>query len=382
MRSSMVVKDVICASERLRHIGLSSLSLSSLRVVVREAHTESTTPAVAAAISSASSSSTSEPSTSVGANGEEVFKKQTALWRLVKASLLLSSTAAIGTAAYVTYALDVKQVESKVLKLKASANVNASEDGGLLDNIQKVVYTTAIDGVVKVAEVYLEIRKSLEDQVRGFAAPSSDKLLPDLRPHEAGIFTLVLDLNETLVHSDWKRDRGWRTFKRPGVEAFLEQLAQYYELVVYSDQLSFYVDPVLERLDQKGCIRARLSRDATQYVHGKHFRDLTKLNRDLSHVIYLSGHAVESCLQPENALPVKAWKLENDDTALLDLLPFLEFVARQRPADIRPVLASFQGLDIATEFRERTKEYQRRMQERKQQSRLPWRAPTISRPSS
>jgi import inner membrane translocase subunit TIM50 len=34
-------------------------------------------------------------------------------------------------------------------------------------------------------------------------------------------------------------------------------------------------------------------------------------------------------------------------------------VARQRPADIRPVLASFQGLDIATEFRERTKEYQR-----------------------
>lgn len=102
----MVVKDVICASERLRHIGLSSLSLSSLRVVVREAHTESTTPAVAAAISSASSSSsssTSEPSTSVGANGEEVFKKQTALWRLVKASLLLSSTAAIGTAAYVTY---------------------------------------------------------------------------------------------------------------------------------------------------------------------------------------------------------------------------------------------------------------------------------------
>lgn len=96
---------MICASERLRHIGLSSLSLSSLRVVVREAHTESTTPAVAAAISSASSSSssTSEPSTSVGANGEEVFKKQTALWRLVKASLLLSSTAAIGTAAYVTY---------------------------------------------------------------------------------------------------------------------------------------------------------------------------------------------------------------------------------------------------------------------------------------
>lgn len=35
-----------------------------------------------------------------------------------------------------------------------------------------------------------------------------------------------------------KRDRGWRTFKRPGVDAFLEHLAKFYELVVYSDQLS------------------------------------------------------------------------------------------------------------------------------------------------
>jgi len=33
-----------------------------------------------------------------------------------------------------------------------------------------------------------------------------------------------------------------------------------------------YVEPVLEKLDQKGCIRYRLSRDATQYVNGKHLR--------------------------------------------------------------------------------------------------------------
>lgn len=35
-----------------------------------------------------------------------------------------------------------------------------------------------------------------------------------------------------------KRDRGWRTFKRPGVDAFLEHMAQFYEIVVYSDQLN------------------------------------------------------------------------------------------------------------------------------------------------
>lgn len=34
-------------------------------------------------------------------------------------------------------------------------------------------------------------------------------------------------------------------------------------------------------------------------------------------------------------------------------------VARHRPADIRPVLASYQGRDIAKEFIERSKEHQK-----------------------
>lgn len=125
----------------------------------------------------------------------------------------------------------------------------------------------------KVAEFYLDLRRLAEDQVRGFAEPSSDKLLPDLHPLEQHVFTLVLDLNETLIYSDWKRERGWRTFKRPGVDAFLEHLAQFYEVVVFSDQLNMYVDPVVERLDPKHCIRYRLSRGDTRYLEGKHYRD-------------------------------------------------------------------------------------------------------------
>jgi hypothetical protein len=55
-----------------------------------------------------------------------------------------------------------------------------------------------------------------------------------------------------------------------------------------------------------------------------HLQDLSKLNRNPAQVIYISGHALESCLQPENCVEIKPWKLENDDTQLLDLIPFLE----------------------------------------------------------
>lgn len=42
--------------------------------------------------------------------------------------------------------------------------------------------------------------------------------------------TLVLDLDEVLVHSDWTRARGWRTFKRPGVEDFLKTVSSKWEV--------------------------------------------------------------------------------------------------------------------------------------------------------
>lgn len=48
------------------------------------------------------------------------------------------------------------------------------------------------------------------------------------------------------------------------------------------------------------------------------------LNRDPAKVLYISGHALETSLQPENSVPIKAWLGEAEDTALVDLIPFLE----------------------------------------------------------
>ncbi|XP_077222192.1 haloacid dehalogenase-like hydrolase (HAD) superfamily protein [Tasmannia lanceolata] len=292
-------------------------------------------------------------------------------WNFLKLAIISALTGASATAGYASYAYTLDEVDHKTRALRESANYTVGDDASALDKIQARLYSTAMTVPAKFVELYMDIRRSLEEQVRGFTEPSSEKLLPDLHPQEQHVFTLVLDLNETLIYSDWKRDRGWRTFKRPGVEDFLKHLSSFYEIVVYSDQLNMYVDPIVERLDKEGrYIRYRLSRAATRYQNGKHYRDLSKLNRDPSRILYVSGHALESSLQPENGVPIKPWKLEPDDTALLDLIPFLEYVAQHRPADIRSVLASYQGRDIATEFAERSKEYQRRMQEQKRHGRF------------
>lgn len=38
-----------------------------------------------------------------------------------------------------------------------------------------------------------------------------------------------------------KRDTSWQTFKRPGVDAFLEHLAQFFEIVVYTDEQNMVI---------------------------------------------------------------------------------------------------------------------------------------------
>ncbi|KAF3327482.1 mitochondrial import inner membrane translocase subunit TIM50 [Carex littledalei] len=375
---------LMCRIMRAR--ALSSLLSANPRTTRAFADAAAKDPAAAAALGAVSSEA--------NASGEKAAEAQTPVleepaggkrsFGWLKFGAFAALTGATGAVGYYSYAYSLDELEHMTKDFRKKAYFSAQDyssssspekadfsaqdnsSSSFLEKAKAFLKSGAWSIAVKPIEFYLDTRAKIEDEVRGFTEPLSEKLLPDLHPQEQHVFTLVLDLQETLIYSDWRRERGWRTFKRPGLEAFLERLAKFYEIVVYSDQLPMFVDPVIDRLDQKGCIRYRLSRPATKYIDGKHFRDLSKLNRDPSRIIYISGHALESCLQPENAVPIKPWKMDDNlDTELLDLLPFLEYVALHRPADIRAVLQSYQGHDIPKEFLERSKEHQRRMQGQK-----------------
>jgi RNA polymerase II subunit A small phosphatase-like protein len=91
------------------------------------------------------------------------------------------------------------------------------------------------------------------------------KVLPDQSPRSRGKKTLVLDLDETLVHSSFKppNDPGLvlnveiegRTLQvfvlvRPGTCEFLAEMEKYFELIIYTASLSKYADPLMDILDK------------------------------------------------------------------------------------------------------------------------------------
>lgn len=65
--------------------------------------------------------------------------------------------------------------------------------------------------------------------------PVREKLLPDFPEGIEPLPTLVLDLEDTLVHMEWDRKYGWRVVKRPGLDTFLMRMAQSgYEIVIFT----------------------------------------------------------------------------------------------------------------------------------------------------
>jgi import inner membrane translocase subunit TIM50 len=163
-----------------------------------------------------------------------------------------------------------------------------------------------------------------------FQAPVWEKLLPDPLPFPyQRPYTLVVDLDELLVHSHWTREHGWRTAKRPGLDYFLAYLSQFWEIVLFTTQPYYVVAPVIEKLDpDRRYIAYTLFRESCRTHQGKVVKDLSALNRDLSKVVVLDTEADRYSMQPENGILMKKWDGSRNDAELVGMIPFLEGESR------------------------------------------------------
>lgn len=176
-------------------------------------------------------------------------------------------------------------------------------------------------------------------------------LLPKVHPHDRGRKCLVLDLDETLVHSSFKllpqadfivpveiEDEIHHVYvaKRPGVDEFLHRMGEVYEIVVFTASLSKYADPVLDLLDLHQVVRHRLFREHCLAHRGTYVKDLSMLGREVRDVIILDNSPASYLFHATNAVPVSSWFSDPHDTELLDMCAFLQDLGVVE--DVRAVL--------------------------------------------
>jgi len=138
------------------------------------------------------------------------------------------------------------------------------------------------------------------------------------------VYTLVLDLDETLVHY-FEVDGLGNYDVRPGTHEFLERMNQLgYEVVVFTAATQDYADWVIDQIDPNKLIHHRLYRQHALPWGPIFVKDLSRLGRDLNHILIMDNVAENFMLQPNNGIFICTWYDDPNDTALSALTPLLD----------------------------------------------------------
>jgi len=185
---------------------------------------------------------------------------------------------------------------------------------------------------------------SSDVQIPGQLKDDKKPLLPDVLHEDRGKMCLVLDLDETLVHSSFRpvpnpdyvlpvdiEGTLYHVYviKRPGTDEFLEEMGKYFEIVVYTASLGKYADPLLDLMDTKKIIRHRLFRESCTFHEGTYVKDLTRLGRDLKRTIIVDNSPASYLFQPENAIGISSFIDDPLDRELYYCLEFLKSICHK-----------------------------------------------------
>ena len=177
--------------------------------------------------------------------------------------------------------------------------------------------------------------------------------------------TLILDLDETLIHSSLKpfniknevkikintttttsknklsqnNQYTIHMLKRPYVGLFLSIICDIFEVVVFTASISDYANSILNEIDTEKKIKYRLYREhCIKIDKDRYIKNLYCLGRELKNVIIIDNNPFSYSLNMENGLPISTWETNQSDNELIKLIPLLQYLSKSEISDVRPII--------------------------------------------
>ena len=184
--------------------------------------------------------------------------------------------------------------------------------------------------------------------------------IPFIKDPPTKDYTLVLDLDETLIHFSVNSRNEGHLFFRPYLFHFLNTISEYYELIIFTAGLKEYAKTVLDLIENrigKKIFDYRLYREHTEpNDEGIYIKDLSKIGRNLQKMIIVDNTKDNYELQKDNGIEIKSYYgfdskkmniMEDDiildeDKCLVELEKILIQMIEEKPKNLCLTLKKYQ----------------------------------------
>ena len=156
--------------------------------------------------------------------------------------------------------------------------------------------------------------------------------------------SLILDLDETLVHSSFypferasdltlpiKVDNQKRLvyiLRRPYALEFIKEMSLYYEIIIYTASIPEYASNLLDEFDKDNVISKRFYRYNCIHRDGIYIKDLRLIGRPFKDLIIIDNNPISYLYNMDNGLPILSWYGDKQDIELLKFIPLLKYLAK------------------------------------------------------
>lgn len=148
--------------------------------------------------------------------------------------------------------------------------------------------------------------------------------------------TLVLDLDETLIHSSYIEICDHHLLGNPNIEfsirPYVKELLEYasnnFEVVIFTASQKSYADRILNFLDPNNkFISLRIYREHCIRTEKGFIKDLRILSgRSMKNLILVDNTLLSFAFQLDNGIPISSWYGDINDRELLKLIQFLKIL--------------------------------------------------------
>lgn len=138
--------------------------------------------------------------------------------------------------------------------------------------------------------------------------------------------TLVLDLDETLIHSStfpphpdvesFKNSQGLYIYLRPGLKEFLNFAMQNFEVFIYTYGEKHYASEIIDQIYPDLEDNHKLFRENCSICHGKVIKNLKLLKRKFDNIILIDDNLDCTRKFKNNSIPISPWKGAPTDRSL------------------------------------------------------------------